>query len=113
MDAPEEFNVLPGMTADVSINMPALRGTSYRIPTRAVFGDIYMEPQVWVLDTDAMTVSTKSVIVGRLTGDSVEVTEGLAQGDVVITSPTNFLLEGQAVQLAPETNLDTAERGSS
>ena len=102
MEPPEDFNVLPGMTASVTINMPSLRGAVFNIPERAVFGDIHMQPRVWLLDADTMTVSSRPVRVGRLTGDSIEVLEGLEPGDVLVTSPTNFLLEGQQVQFAPD-----------
>ena len=102
MEPPEEFNVLPGMTASVTVNMPNLRGAVFNIPERAVFGDIHMQPRIWLLDMDAMTVSSRPVRVGRLTGNSIEVLDGLEQGDVLVTSPTNFLLEGQQVQFAPE-----------
>lgn len=106
MRSPDEFNLLPGMTADVTLNMPSLRGAIFNVPSRAVFGDIYMEPKVWVLDKATMTVAMRPVRIGRMTGTSIEVVEGLQPGDVVVTSPTNFLLEGQQVQLAPAANLE-------
>ncbi len=109
MEPPEAFNVLPGMTASVTINMPSLRGAVFNIPERAVFGDIYMQPKVWLLDTEAMSVSSRPVRVGRLTGDSIEVLDGLEPGDVLVTSPTNFLLEGQQVQFAPNAEPVTPE----
>jgi len=106
MPAPEEFNVLPGMTASVSINMPSMRGAIFLVPARAVVGDIAMEPRIWVLDRATMTVSSKAVRVGRLTGDSIEVVDGLESGDVLVTSPSNFLLEGQRVEPASSPSLE-------
>ena len=101
MATPEAFNLLPGMTASVSISMPSLRGAIFLVPERAVIGDIAMQPRVWLLDQGAMTVSARAVSIGRMTGASIEVVDGLQPGDVLITSPTNFLLEGQQVQVAP------------
>ncbi len=106
MSAPEEFNVLPGMTASVTINMPSLRGAIFLVPARAVIGDIAMEPRIWLLDPATMTVSSKAVRVGRLTGDSIEIVDGLESGDVLVTSPSNFLLEGQRVEPASSPSLD-------
>jgi RND family efflux transporter MFP subunit len=106
MPAPEEFNVLPGMTASVTINMPSLRGAIFLVPARAVIGDIAMEPRIWLLDPATMTVSSKAVSVGRLTGDSIEIVDGLEPGDVLVTSPSNFLLEGQRVEPASSPSLD-------
>jgi len=102
MAQPSEINVLPGMTASVTVDMPDLRGVVYRVPQRAVIGDIRMAPQVWVLDDESMTVQLRSVTIGRLIGADIEVTDGLQAGDRLVTSPSNFLLPGQAVQLAEQ-----------
>ena len=107
MPAPDELTVLPGMTASGAIDMPNLRGVVHRVPQRAVFGDIYMAPQVWILDQESMTVSLRPVKVGRMLGHDIEVVEGLEAGDQLVTSPTNFLLPEQPVRL-PEPSTETA-----
>ena len=99
MPQPQELNVFSGMTASVTIDVPSLRGLAFRVPQRAVFGDIHMAPHIWLLDQEAMTVSMKPVKIGKMLGDDIEILQGLEPGDKLVTSPSNFLSEGQRVQL--------------
>jgi RND family efflux transporter MFP subunit len=102
MAQPEELTVLPGMTASVTVDLPSLRGVVYRVPQRAVIGDIAMASQVWILDRESMTVQLKPVKVGRMLGSDIEILEGLDVGDTLVTSPSNFLLPDQTVQLVED-----------
>ncbi len=104
MPQPDELNVLPGMTASVTIDMPRLAGAVYLVPQRAVFADVSMSPHVWILDRADMRVTARPVRVGRMQGTDIEIVEGLSAGDWLITSPSNFLLDGQVVQIAANPN---------
>lgn len=112
MPQPEEINVLPGMTASVTVVLPNLQGAIYRVPVRAVIGNIAMEPRVWVLDEQSMTVSSRPVKVGRMQGGDIEIMEGLDVGDKLVTSPSNFLLEGQKVEITPSRESSPLEQKS-
>ena len=74
MDAPEDFNVLPGMTANVVIDLTAVvdKDVVKWVPVRAVQADNGLEPRVWVLDPASMTVSSRAVEVGRMSGRSIQ-----------------------------------------
>lgn len=103
MDAPEAFNVLPGMTATVTLDLTSVvKSENVRwVPARAVQGDSGLVPRVWVLDPDAMTVSAREVEIGRLSGRSVEVLSGLEGGEEIVAVGAPYLSEGMKVTRMP------------
>jgi RND family efflux transporter MFP subunit len=97
MSAPEEFRVLPGMTATVKVNFRDFIDvpSAYWIPAAAVVADSNLSAQVWIYD-DGVAVQ-RSVTVGGMADDRIEVLEGLNAGDEVITLGAAFLAEGMRV----------------
>ncbi len=99
MDAPTDFNVLPGMTATVVLDLSDVvdkEGVKW-VPVRSVQADSGLEPRVWVLDPDTMTVSAREVVIGRMSGQMIEVREGLAGGEEIVAVGAPYLAEGMAV----------------
>jgi RND family efflux transporter MFP subunit len=99
MDAPTDFNVLPGMSATVVVDLSALGGEEAVkwVPVRAVQGDSGLEPRVWVLDPEHMTVHARGVTLGRMSGRMVQVTEGLEGGEEIVAVGADYLAEGMRV----------------
>ncbi|PLW67713.1 efflux RND transporter periplasmic adaptor subunit [Pseudohalioglobus lutimaris] len=99
MDAPKEFNVLPGMTATVVLDLSGVvdRDAVKWVPARAVQGDSGLEPRVWVLDAETMTVSARPVEIGRMSGRSIEIVSGLEGGEEVVAVGAPYLAEGMKV----------------
>lgn len=101
MDSPTNFTVLPGMTTTVLLDLSRLVATDgdlvKRVPVRAVQGDSGLQPRVWILDPDTMTVSAREVAIGRMSGDQVEVTAGLSGGEEVVAVGAPYLAEGMKV----------------
>jgi RND family efflux transporter MFP subunit len=99
MDTPEQFTLLPGMTATVTLDMTALIGKkrSKWIPVRAVQADAGLEPRVWVLNPADMTVSPSEVTIGRLSGGNIEILSGLEGGDEIVSVGAPYLAEGMRV----------------
>jgi len=79
--------VLPGALATVEI-VVGTRDSALQIPTVALHGDA-----VWVVDADGKAHRTP-VTVGLRARDRLEVLEGLARGDRVVTSGASLLSEG-------------------
>jgi RND family efflux transporter MFP subunit len=68
------------------------------LPGSALF-DSAGKPAVWVVDP-ASQVKLKPIIIARYETDRVIVSDGLAQGDIVVTAGVNRLRENQKVRLA-------------
>ena len=56
------------------------------------------EKYVWTVAKPNQTATRKTVLVGALVGDLIEITDGLESGDVVITAGLDELGEGMAVR---------------
>jgi multidrug efflux system membrane fusion protein len=101
MPQPEDINVLPGMTATVSISVPEQESTAERaifIPAIAVMTDPDGNNYVWVVDSASMTVNKKKVKVGRLSGsENINVLEGLEGGETLVMAGVKALREGMKV----------------
>jgi RND family efflux transporter MFP subunit len=99
MKAPPDVNLLPGMTAQVTVTYRRARVLGDRIlaPVSAVFKDAGGEQVAWVVGPDG-TVSRRPVKLGEATGGRVEVVEGLQPGDRIAVAGVTFLREGMKVR---------------
>lgn len=105
MQAPDSFAVLPGMSAQVSVDFSGMlfdRGSKW-VPSRAVQGDAGLGARVWVLDPDSMTVNSRPVEIGRLSGNQVEVVSGLQGGEEIVAVGAPYLAEGMKVTRMAQT----------
>ncbi|MEN8167181.1 MAG: efflux RND transporter periplasmic adaptor subunit [Pseudomonadota bacterium] len=96
--------VLPGMTATVTVDLSLLKDQEvvvFTVPVSAVMGDYKLDPRVWTVDRESMTVKPQAVKVGRLLGNDIEVLEGIEAGNHIVTAGTPFLVEGMKVTLMP------------
>ena len=103
MDNPPDASILPGMTANVTITVPAElddagAASAVLLPSTAVLADDDGNPTVWKVDPTTMTVSRAPVTLGELGGDQVRVLTGLAAGDRVAVSGVHNLREGMTVR---------------
>ena len=101
METPEDYNVLPGMTATVFAEIFASEGgdsVSVLLPLSAVISDTDKDPLVWIVDDETMTVHSKSVQVGQMTADSITVS-GVEPGVRIVTAGAAFMREGMKVTL--------------
>ncbi len=103
MPRPEQLNVLPGMTANVTVDLTEVQRITQgqMLPLTAVTADAALEPIVWVVDDDD-TVHAKKVKLGEMRGARIEVLEGVKDGMRVVTAGTAYLAEGMKVRLMPE-----------
>jgi RND family efflux transporter MFP subunit len=61
------------------------------------------EPAVWIVSPAEKLVHRRTVKVLRFDAESVTISEGLKEGDLVVTAGVNWLAEGQKVSLPPGT----------
>ncbi|MCU7937027.1 MAG: efflux RND transporter periplasmic adaptor subunit [Candidatus Thiodiazotropha sp. (ex Dulcina madagascariensis)] len=104
MEKVDDMTVLPGMTATVTVDFSGYlnKGIRHSVPARAIVGDFKLDPKAWVIDKQSMRVKARSVKVGRLLGDRIEVLEGLQPGERIVTAGTPFLVENMKVRLMPD-----------
>lgn len=98
---PEDLVILPGMIGSIQSRIRIRRGdgeaTPLAVPLHAVLSDGDAR-YVWLVDTDAMTVSRRDVVVGQGVGASVPVLEGLEPGDTVVGAGASYLHDGTQIR---------------
>jgi RND family efflux transporter MFP subunit len=106
MPAPSGIRILSGMTATVSIefaeanvNTVVVSDTNIIIPLIAVLADNANKSTVWVVDEKTMSVHRRQVTTGDLSGsESISISSGLKDGEVIAISGVSKLQEGQVVR---------------
>lgn len=107
MKPPENYRVLPGMSATVVADMGSMTDADsewVNLPVAAVISSLDKQGTVWIVDESSMTVTPRTVETGALTGRNVAVM-GLNSGDRVVIAGAAFLREGMKVSL-----LETGEQ---
>jgi len=107
MQTPDNYNVLPGMTATVIAQLhpeEVQSDTSVTLPISAIIADNEKQATVWVVDEKTMTVNPKNVIPGLMVGDTMQV-DGLNPGERVVIAGASFLRNNMKVTL-----LETGEQ---
>lgn len=101
MPTPEDINVLPGMTANVVIDLTKyIRAANVTfIPSEAVMSTNDLKPHVWVVNPESKLLEKRDIKVGDLRGSQIAVTEGLEPGDRIVIAGVPFLIEGMKVSL--------------
>ncbi|MCP4410021.1 MAG: efflux RND transporter periplasmic adaptor subunit [Gammaproteobacteria bacterium] len=105
MEKLDNATVLPGMTATVTVDLSLIQDKEaqvFTVPVSAVVGDYKLDPRIWTVDRESMTVNPQAVKVGRMLGNRIEVLEGIKVGNHIVTAGTPFLVEGMKVTLLPE-----------
>lgn len=100
MPAPEDVNILPGMTANLVVNEGVGNAPhEFYVPVNAVATDASGKFYVWILDEKTMQVHKKEVQVGEMRGQEILVTSGLDVGERIVTAGVPYLDEGMKVRL--------------
>lgn len=96
---PEGLNVLAGMNATVSTRLASDPGeNAFWIPDTALVDDSG-NPQVWVVDEEAMTVSPRPVQIDESRDGQSLVVEGLQSGERIIAAGASQLNPGDRVRI--------------
>lgn len=96
-----------GMTA--SVYVPDVEGaTAVRLPLTAIYNK-EGRPLVWVVDPQTSHVAPRVVTLAAAENDSVLVTDGLKDGEVVVTAGVHMLHEGQKVAIVGSPSEPVAE----
>ena len=97
---PPELVILPGMTGTVRGTVAVLgegAAAAVSVPLEAILSEADAR-YVWVVDTDAMTVSKRAVTLGAGVGDTLPVLDGLTAGETIVVAGVSQLHEGMRVR---------------
>lgn len=97
MENPADLRLLPGMSASVRIALVNEENPLPVLPLQAVVGE-GEEASVFVFNTASESVSSRSVVLGRLSGEGIEVLSGLEEGEKVVAAGVGFLSDGMRVR---------------
>ena len=100
MPRPENWNVLPGMTATVIVELAAtLARERIQIPTSALVADPEKNYFVWKFDPESQLVTRQAVEIGPATGNGISILAGLSPGDLIVASGAAHLQPGMRVRM--------------
>lgn len=102
MPRPEEWNILPGMTATVDVELLSDSNLDVRVPTAALVANADKSLFVWIFDPTSGQVAKRVVEVGPAAGKAVTVLSGLNHGDLIVASGANQLQAGMQVRMLGE-----------
>ncbi|MDF7809279.1 efflux RND transporter periplasmic adaptor subunit [Pontiellaceae bacterium B12219] len=92
MEAPENYSVLPGMTAQVVFPDSRNEEAVFTVPVSALVADASGGSSVWIYDKSKNTAALRTVMVGELNGASrVVIEEGLSEGDLVVVTGSRLI----------------------
>ena len=80
------------------------------LPTQSFRGEAGRDAQVFVYDAKSNTVLLRAVKVSGTSGARLIVSEGLSEGEQVVTAGAAFLSDHQAVSLIPAVGKDSDEQ---
>ena len=104
MPRPQDYNVLPGMTATVTVRLrdSDTVGALQIIPTSALVGDASGGFYVWVVDPQTLKVTRRDVELGEPRNLGVPVKSGLTGGEMIVATGASQLVEGMQIRLLGE-----------
>ncbi|MCV6638890.1 efflux RND transporter periplasmic adaptor subunit [Candidatus Albibeggiatoa sp. nov. NOAA] len=106
---PQNFNVLPGMSAKVVVDLALISNkskTTVKIPPACVFeSENDGLKYVWIYDNNTSKVSKRPVSVGALTESGLEILNGVKLGEQIVAAGVNQIHENTKVRPL------TSERG--
>jgi RND family efflux transporter MFP subunit len=99
MKAPPDVNLLPGMTATVTLTYrrASVLGNQTLVPISAVLKEATGEQVAWVIGPD-QTVTRRPVKIGAATGGRLEIVDGLQPGERIAVAGVTHLREGMKVR---------------
>jgi RND family efflux transporter MFP subunit len=101
LKAPEDINILPGMSVKIALTLPDYKvgGAQYfLIPASAVFSQSEDTSAVWIVDPNTNEVQARQIETGDLVNASIKVFKGLKAGETIVSAGVHHLHEGQKIK---------------
>ncbi len=99
MQSPPGINILPGMTATVTVayHRASILGARIFVPISSIMQDGSDGQIVWVIGDD-QKVTRRPVKIGQASGGRIEIIEGIEPGERIAVAGVNSLREGLQVR---------------
>ncbi len=102
MQRPEQWTILPGMNARVELEMRKQGRAATLIPASALVSDPQNGFFVWRYDPQTQLSTQVPVTVGEPKNKGIEITGGLAAGDMIVATGASQLQPGMRVSVLGE-----------
>lgn len=104
LDRPESLNVLPGMSAELLLDMSVLNQEKAApmiaiLPQTAIFrSDEEQQTKVWRYDADTQKLESVEVTLGQVRAQGIEVLSGINKGDQIVAVGASVLKQDMDVK---------------
>ena len=94
-----KYNISPGMTCIAEIIIPDNKSHTAIVPLTAIYAPISGQDYVWIVNKESR-VELRKVKIGELNGsNSVEILEGVDEGEIIVCAGAYKLHENQLVRI--------------
>jgi len=105
MPRPNDWNILPGMTATVTLALSTPVTEGIIVPASALVAGAEAEFHVWRYDPATHDVHRVAVEIGEPEGTGITIVSGLNDGDLIVASGAAHLQSGMKVRSLGEPTL--------
>ena len=102
MPRPTEWNILPGMTATLTVELDPANVDSVTIPSSALVAGTEGRFHVWRYDPATQDVHRIAVEIGEPIAGGISIRSGLGDGDLIVASGAAHLQAGMKVRMLGE-----------
>ncbi|MCZ6859215.1 MAG: efflux RND transporter periplasmic adaptor subunit [Alphaproteobacteria bacterium] len=95
---PDGEPILPGMTGSLIVTARQEGAAVFMLPISAIASEADGKPFVWIVNTENNKTARRGVVTGQASGANIVVSEGLEEGDVVVTAGISALQESMVVR---------------
>ena len=112
LQAPEDGSLLPGMTAEITLQNLKARKPVMTVPLDAVTADREGDSVIWLYDEESGTATSKKIITAEMYDDRrIIVNGGLDGNELIVTGGVHFLVEGMQIEPLKSSVPDTQHPG--
>ena len=112
LQAPEDQSLLPGMTAEITLQNLKARKPVMTVPLDAVTADREGNSVIWVYDEESGVTTPKKIITADMYDDRrIIVDGGLNGNELIVTGGVHFLVEGMQIEPLKPSTPDTQYSG--
>ncbi|MGQ1908360.1 efflux RND transporter periplasmic adaptor subunit [Marinifilum sp. RC60d5] len=95
----KDYQIVPGMTASVSVGLRSIKDSSFKLPVASVFskkGKSY----VWIFNSSKNCVEQREVELMSFDSQGmINIAKGVSKGEVIVAAGVHSLQEGQKVKM--------------